>query len=75
MAITMPAKRSNLDAFSEAAPDAQPERKLRGRKAPITLTLPPELITRIDAAAVRHKRSRASLMEIALGEWLDGNVA
>jgi hypothetical protein len=75
MAITMPVKRSNLDAFSEAAPDAQPERKLRGRKAPITLTLPPELITRIDAAAVRHKRSRASLMEIALGEWLDQDAA
>ena len=44
MAITLPAKRSKLDAFAEAAPDAKPERKLRGRKAPITLTLPPDLI-------------------------------
>jgi hypothetical protein len=70
MAITLPAKRSKLDAFAEAAPDAKPERKLRGRKAPITLTLPPDLIARVDAAAARHRRSRASMMEIALDEWL-----
>jgi len=70
MAITLPAKRSKLDAFAEAAPDAKPERKLRGRKAPITLTLPPDLIARVDAAAVRNRRSRASMMEIALDEWL-----
>ena len=67
MAITLPAKRSKLDAFAEAAPDAKPERKLRGRKAPITLTLPPELIERLDAAAVRNRRSRASMMEILPG--------
>jgi hypothetical protein len=66
----LPAKRSKLDAFAEAAPDAKPERKLRGRKAPITLTLPPDLIARVDAAAVRNRRSRASMMEIALDEWL-----
>lgn len=70
MAITLPAKRSKLDAFAEAAPDAKPERKLRGRKAPITLTLPQDLIARVDAAAVRNRRSRASMMEIALDEWL-----
>ena len=75
MAITLPSKRSNLDVFSQAAPDAQPERKLRGRKAPITLTLPPDLITRIDAAAARHRRSRASLMEVALVDWLDRDAA
>jgi hypothetical protein len=70
MAITLPAKRSKLDALAEAAPDAKPERKLRGRKAPITLTLPPDLIARVDAAAARNRRSRASMMEIALDEWL-----
>jgi hypothetical protein len=70
MAITLPAKRSKVDAFAEAAPDAKPERKLRGRKAPITLTLPPALISRVDAAASRHRRSRAQMMEIALEDWL-----
>jgi hypothetical protein len=70
MAITLPAKRSKLDAFAEAAPDAKPERKLRGRKAPITLTLPPELIARLDAAAARNRRSRASMMEILLDDGL-----
>ncbi len=70
MTITSPAKRSKLDAFAEAAPDAKPERKLRGRKAPITLTLPPDLIARVDAAAGRHRRSRAQMMEIALEDWL-----
>jgi predicted transcriptional regulator len=53
--------------FAQAA---KPERKLRGRKAPITLTLPPDLIVRVDAAAGRHRRSRAQMMEIALEDWL-----
>jgi hypothetical protein len=70
VAITLPAKRSKLDVFEQAAPDARPERKLRGRKAPITLTLPPELIERLDAAAGRNRRSRASMMEVALDDWL-----
>ena len=59
-----------LAGFAEAAPDARPERKLRGRKAPITLTLPPELIRRLDAAAARDRRSRASMMEILLDDGL-----
>jgi hypothetical protein len=71
MTITI-AKRSKLDAFAAAVPDAKPERKLRGRKAPITLTLPPALIG-LDAAAARNRRSRASMMEIALDEWLSGD--
>ena len=70
MTNTIPAKHSKVDAFSAAAPDAKPERKLRGRKAPITLTLPPDLIERVDAAAARNRRSRASMMEVALDEWL-----
>jgi hypothetical protein len=70
MAIALPAKRSKVDVFAEATQDARPERKLRGRKAPITLTLPPELIERVDAAASRHRRSRAQMMEIALEDWL-----
>jgi hypothetical protein len=33
-----------LDAFTGAAPDARPEYKLRDRRRPLALTLPPELI-------------------------------
>jgi hypothetical protein len=75
MAITQPVKRNKVDAFAEAAPDAQPVRKLRGRKAPITLTLPPELITRFDEAAARHERSRAAMLAIVIRDWLEGGAA
>jgi len=75
MAITQPVKRSNLDAFSELAPDARPARKLRGRKAPITLTLPPDLIVRFDEAAARQDRSRAAMLAIVIREWLDREAA
>jgi hypothetical protein len=75
MAITLPAKRSKLDAFAEAAPDAKRDRKLRGRKAPITLTLPPDLIEQFDAAASRHERSRAAMLAIVMREWLSREAA
>ena len=70
MAITSPAKRRNVEDFIRAAPDAKPERKLRGRKAPITLTLPPDLIEAFDAAAARHDRSRAQMLAIVMRDWL-----
>jgi hypothetical protein len=76
MTITLGAKRGNKpSAFIEGAPDARPTRRMRGRKAQLTLTLPPELIERIDAAATRHRRSRASMVEVALDEWLRRDVA
>lgn len=75
MAITKPAKRSKVDAFTEAAPDAARPRPLRGRKAPITLTLPPELIERFDAAAARQERSRAAMLAIVMREWLEREAA
>jgi hypothetical protein len=69
MTITKGAKRGP-DAFAAEAPDAQPSRRMRGHKAQLTLTLPPDLIRRVDEAADRHRRSRASMVEIALDEWL-----
>ena len=65
MAITKPAKRSKSDDFVAAAPDARPARKMRGRKALISLTLAPELIDRVDTLAQREDRSRA---------WMIGNL-
>jgi hypothetical protein len=71
MAIIRPVKRNKVDAFLDGAPDAHAETKLRGRKKPITLTLPPEVIDRFDAAAAQEHRSRASMLEVVMREWLD----
>jgi hypothetical protein len=75
MAITKLAKRNQVDAFIEGAPDAKPTPKLRGRKKPITLTFPPDLLDRFDAAAARHDRSRASMLVIVVRDWLDSQAA
>lgn len=69
MAITQPSKRRKADAFTEGAPDAKPTPKLRGKRQPLTFTLPPDLIARVDAIAARQRRSRANMIEIALEEW------
>jgi hypothetical protein len=50
MAITRPAK-TKVEAFVEAAPDARPERTMRGNKRPLAFTLPPDLIDAVDAIA------------------------
>ena len=70
MAITRPAKKSQVDAFTAAAPDARPIRSLRGRRAPITLTLPPDLIDAVDAIAIEEERSRAKMIELALRRFV-----
>lgn len=66
MAITKLKSGSVAMAFTDAAPDAKPAPKLRGRRQPIALALPPELIAEVDAMAVRQERSRAKMMEILL---------
>jgi hypothetical protein len=71
MAITKMAKRKQVDEFIEGAPDAKQPAKLRGRKKPITLTFPPDLLDRFDAAAARHDRSRASMLVIVVRDWLE----
>lgn len=70
MAITQPSKRSKADAFAAEAPDAKPSPKLRGKRQPLTFTLPPEIIAGIDAIAAKKKRSRANMIEIILDEYL-----
>lgn len=70
MAITARPKRSKLDEFTAAAPDARPVRKLRGRKQPLALTLPPDLIEAVDAIAAEEDRSRAKMIEIALRRFV-----
>ncbi len=75
MAITKMAKRNQVDAFIEGAPDAKQAPKLRGRKKPITLTFPPDLLDKFDAAAARHDRSRASMLVIVVRDWLEREAA
>jgi hypothetical protein len=70
MAITQPSRRSKADVFAAAAPDAKPMPKLRGKRQPLTFTLPPELIAGIDAVAAEQKRSRANMIEIILDQYL-----
>lgn len=67
MAITRHKTSSVAEAFTGAAPDAKPTGpKLRGRRQPIALALPPELIAEVDAMAEKEERSRAKMMEILL---------
>jgi hypothetical protein len=70
MAITKPAKLKQVDTFIDGAPDSKPAPKLRGKKKPITLTFPPDLLEQFDAAAARHDRSRASMLVVVVRDWL-----
>lgn len=71
MAITRPSNRSKSDAFAAGAPDAAREPKLRGRRKPLTLTLPPDLIAAVDAVAASERRSRASMIEMFCAEGVE----
>jgi hypothetical protein len=75
MAVTKSSRQCKVDAFTAAAPDARPHRKLRGRKAPLALTLPPDLIDAVDAIAVEEDRSRAKMIEIVLRRWVQEHAA
>jgi hypothetical protein len=67
MAITKLRPGSVAEAFTSEAPDAKPTGpKLRGRRQPIALALPPELIVELDAMASAQERSRAKMLEILL---------
>jgi hypothetical protein len=75
MAITRPSKQSKVEAFLATAADTQPVRKLRGRKRPLALTLPPDLIDAVDAIAAEEDRSRAKMIEIALRRFVQERMA
>jgi hypothetical protein len=51
-----PTARKAAEAFTSEAPDAKREYKLRGRKQPLALNLPPDLIEAVDAVAQREER-------------------
>jgi Ribbon-helix-helix protein, copG family len=67
MAITKLRPGSVAEEFTAEAPDAKAAGpKLRGRRQPIALALPPELIAELDAMASAQERSRAKMLEILL---------
>ena len=47
------------EAFTSEAPDAKREYKLRGKKQPLALNLPPDLIAQVDQFAAEDRRSRS----------------
>lgn len=67
--------KSESDAFAAVAPDAVREPKLRGRRKPLTLTLPPDLIAAVDAVAATERRSRASMIEMFCVEGVERRTA
>jgi metal-responsive CopG/Arc/MetJ family transcriptional regulator len=48
----------------------KPAPKLRGRRQPIALTLPPDLVAEIDAVAAAEDRSRVKMIEIACRQYV-----
>ena len=61
-----PTARKAAEAFTAEAPDAKREYKLRGRKQPLALNLPPDLIAQVDAVAGREERSRSKMIEMLI---------
>ena len=75
MAITKQPKARLSEAFTAEAPDAKPAPKLRGRRQPLALALPPDLLRTIDEFAAQQRRSRANLIEIILDDWVQAQRA
>lgn len=78
MAITKkptdPARPGSADAFIEGAPDAGHHAGVRrGRRRQITLTIPPELLARVDARAAELGLSRAAFITQATARALEGD--
>ena len=63
------------EAFTTEAPDAKREYKLRGKKQPLALNLPPDLIAQVNQFAAEDRRSRSNMIEIILGEYVKARAA
>jgi hypothetical protein len=74
---TTPGNQVAIEKFIGSAPDAAPAKEvasttkvfsgtLRGKQVPITFTLPPELLTKVDEQAHKLSISRAAFIKQAL---------
>lgn len=70
MAITQPKQRTKVETFTDKAPDAKPVYRLRGRRRPFAMALPPEILEAMARAAAKQDHSRAKMIEIVLRDWL-----
>jgi hypothetical protein len=50
--------------------DARPTVKLRGNRRPLAISLPPDLVDEIDVVAAQESRSRTSLIEVVMREYV-----
>jgi len=71
MAITKPVKPKSVDAFISGAPDAARKGVMKGKKEQITLTLTPEMLTKVDTLAQRMGQSRAAVINLAIFRLLE----
>jgi hypothetical protein len=46
-------------------------KRVRIKRLPLSVSLPPELMERLDTEAQRDQRSRAQIVEFAIRGWLD----
>lgn len=71
MAITQPKRHAkSAEAFTNKAPDAKPVYRVKGKRRPIAMTLPPEIVEGMAVAAAKRDHSRAKMIEIVLRDWL-----
>jgi Ribbon-helix-helix protein, copG family len=66
---------SSVAAFIGGAPDgAQRKGVRRGRKEQITLTIAPDLLTKLDELATKTGQSRAALINLAIYKVVDAGI-
>jgi hypothetical protein len=70
MTITQPKRQSKAEQFFGEAPDAKPAPKLRGKRQPFAVSLPPDLVKEVDRRAALEDRSRAKMIELVLRRWV-----
>jgi hypothetical protein len=71
MTITQQKRRSRSETFLSGAPDTKPATpKLRGKRRPMALSLPPDLVEAVDEIAAEESRSRAKMIEVVLREFV-----
>ncbi len=65
------AKPKTVDVFISRAPDAGRKGVMKGKKEQITLTLTPDLLTKVDALAQRMGQSRAAVINLGIFRLLE----
>ena len=70
--ITRPSR--NAGAFVASAPDAKPRERAAPRRQQITITIPPDMLQRLDALAAQTGQTRAGLLLLGAARLLRDGV-